>query len=63
MLRHILEHLHANKELFVKSSVTILSASLSHLEMFNMWIRTGSAFVALIVGILTIFKLIKDLRK
>lgn len=50
-----------NKEVLLKSGVTILASGITQIDKINGWLKIGASGIAIIVGILTIIKLWKEL--
>lgn len=49
-------------DLLVKSAITLCASLVSNIEEVDLWLRFISSCIAVGVGILTLIKLVRDLR-
>jgi len=59
--QHITDTLEANKATLAKAFITITTASVPFVEALSVWIRLIGGMVAIFVGLLTIYKLCREL--
>ena len=52
-----------NKSIIVNAFVTISASVITYIDQFNIVLRSLSGLIGIIVGILTIIKILKDLKR
>ena len=60
-LIHLKQTVIENKDLLIKTGVTLFASTISQIEKIDGIIRLGSSIIALLVGILTLIKLYRDI--
>jgi hypothetical protein len=58
-----MDALTSNKTIIYNTLVTIFASVITYLDQFNSIIRACSGVIGVIVGVLTILKILKDLKK
>lgn len=52
-----------NKTIIANAFVTISASVITYIDQFNIILRSLSGLIGIIVGILTVIKILKDLKK